>query len=151
MASGSVVFTKMPIALMLAIDAIEERVVRDAVDRPLDVEAIVAASLVARRHGVGLVQRGRSGRPFGFFVSAIVGILGLPSARSLHAQRASVDPVVAVVRPALYLEARIAHEQAEEIVYVPGVKFGSSLNSWSSARRSPGSHRDMGYLPFIGL
>jgi len=63
-------------ALMFAIDRIEERVVRRAVDGPLDVEPVVAATVVALRIGSG----SREAAPrvaFGCFVIAMVALQSL--------------------------------------------------------------------------
>src|SRR5579859_2181000 len=106
MPSGSVVFTKMPIALMFAIDA--KRNVSSAMQSTAHSTSNRSWLRRSSRLGMGSGSSAAATGAFGFLIVAIASLPPL-----LHLQRPAVDPVVPVVRTALDLESRIAREQAE--------------------------------------
>src|ERR1700722_9052320 len=110
------VFTKMPMALMLAIDAY-----RNVSSATQSTDHSTSKRSWLRRSsrlgmGSGSSSAAAAGAPLVLLVIAIVTLpvsLAVaadprPAGRLLHAQRSAVDAVVSVVRPALHLEPRIA-------------------------------------------
>src|SRR5436305_1884815 len=97
MASGSRVFTKIPIALMFAMDA--KRNVSSATQSTVHATSWRSCSRLSDPLSAG----GRIELSVMFAIPP-----------SLHVHRAAVDPIFAVARAALHFEPRVADEEPEE-------------------------------------